>query len=252
MLRENFVTPGNIGVITAGNGVGGLGKTALAIEYAQAFADEYGGGRRQVRCAGKDDLRSALAELATPMGFEFTEEEMKDADLQFQRTLAELKKLACARAPHLSNFLRAGVLENWNLSNSMKRIHSHFAACLFGCIFIISTQPFMRAEPPAISGTDADYQVPPEMIAAGPFKPTDESLKQYQYPDWFRDAKFGIWAHWGPQAVPRHGDWYARKMYVPGRRPDYKDHLARTAIRQRWATRTSSRCGRRRNGTRRS
>ena len=48
------------------------------------------------------------------------------------------------------------------------------------------------------------------------FKPTDESLSQYQYPQWFRDAKFGIWAHWGPQAVPRQGDWYAKNMYVEG------------------------------------
>ncbi len=40
-----------------------------------------------------------------------------------------------------------------------------------------------------------------------------ESFKQYKYPEWFRDAKFGIWSHWGPQAVPRQGDWYARKMY---------------------------------------
>ncbi len=50
-------------------------------------------------------------------------------------------------------------------------------------------------------------------IAPGKFKASDESLKQYEYPAWFRDAKFGIWAHWGPQAVPRQGDWYARKMY---------------------------------------
>ncbi|HZZ41402.1 MAG TPA: TIR domain-containing protein [Tepidisphaeraceae bacterium] len=100
MLRKNFVTPGNIGVITAVNGLGGLGKTALAIEYAHAFADEYGGGRWQVRCAGKDDLRLALAELATPIGFEFTEDEKKNADLQFERTCLELKKLAEARAPH--------------------------------------------------------------------------------------------------------------------------------------------------------
>lgn len=64
----------------------------------------------------------------------------------------------------------------------------------------------------------------------GKFKPTDESLKQYQYPEWFRDAKFGIWAHWGPQAVPRHGDWYARNMYWNGQKDgkpssDYLYHL---------------------------
>jgi len=59
----------------------------------------------------------------------------------------------------------------------------------------------------------------------GIFKPTFESLKQYKYPEWFRDAKFGIWAHWGPQAVPRQGDWYARKMYQEGS-ADYKYHLA--------------------------
>jgi len=46
------------------------------------------------------------------------------------------------------------------------------------------------------------------------FTTSDESFKQYQYPNWFRDAKFGIWAHWGPQAVPRQGDWYARNMYI--------------------------------------
>jgi alpha-L-fucosidase len=63
-------------------------------------------------------------------------------------------------------------------------------------------------------------------INKGPYQPTDESLKQYKYPDWFRDAKFGIWAHWGPQAVPRHGDWYARQLYEEGS-DDYKDHLAR-------------------------
>lgn len=48
------------------------------------------------------------------------------------------------------------------------------------------------------------------------FKPNDESLKHYQYPEWFRDAKFGIWSHWGPQAVPRQGDWYAKNMYEQG------------------------------------
>jgi alpha-L-fucosidase len=51
-----------------------------------------------------------------------------------------------------------------------------------------------------------------------------ESLKQYKYPEWFRDAKFGIWAHWGPQAVPRQGDWYAKQMYQEGS-VDYKYHV---------------------------
>lgn len=50
-------------------------------------------------------------------------------------------------------------------------------------------------------------------LFAQKFEPTLESFEQYQYPEWFRDAKFGIWSHWGPQAVPRQGDWYARNMY---------------------------------------
>ena len=60
----------------------------------------------------------------------------------------------------------------------------------------------------------------------GPFNSSVASLKTYRAPDWFRDAKFGIWSHWGVQAVPRQGDWYARFMYVPGH-PHY-DHHAKT------------------------
>ena len=59
----------------------------------------------------------------------------------------------------------------------------------------------------------ADSKLP---IAAGRFQPTMDSLTNYNCPEWFRDAKFGIWAHWGPQAVPMDGDWYARGMYEPG------------------------------------
>jgi alpha-L-fucosidase len=63
-------------------------------------------------------------------------------------------------------------------------------------------------------------------IAPGPFQPDMQSLQGYTCPDWFRDAKFGIWAHWGPQAVPEEGDWYARKMYEEGS-PVYASHLAK-------------------------
>jgi len=47
-----------------------------------------------------------------------------------------------------------------------------------------------------------------------PLRGTRESLQAYKIPDWFRDAKFGIWAHWGPQSAIEQGDWYARNMYV--------------------------------------
>ena len=53
-------------------------------------------------------------------------------------------------------------------------------------------------------------------IAQGPFQPNWDSLKQYECPRWFRDAKFGIWAHWSAQCVPEQGDWYARGMYLQG------------------------------------
>jgi alpha-L-fucosidase len=61
-------------------------------------------------------------------------------------------------------------------------------------------------------------------IAPGPFQGTRDSLKTYRVPDWFRDAKFGIWAHWGPQSAPEYGDWYARNMYIEGHK-QYKYHL---------------------------
>ncbi|UYQ94973.1 alpha-L-fucosidase [Chitinophaga horti] len=61
-------------------------------------------------------------------------------------------------------------------------------------------------------------------IANGPFKPTWESLSGYAVPEWYRNAKFGIWAHWGPQCEPEYGDWYARGMYEEGS-GQYKYHV---------------------------
>jgi len=56
----------------------------------------------------------------------------------------------------------------------------------------------------------------PDLAGTGPYEPTWESLHQYDAPEWYRDAKFGIWAHWSPQCVPEAGDWYARQMYMQG------------------------------------
>lgn len=63
-----------------------------------------------------------------------------------------------------------------------------------------------------------------EPMEKGKFSPDWESLRNYQVPDWFRDAKFGIWAHWGPQCVEGSGDWMARSMYIEGS-DAYKHHI---------------------------
>ena len=61
---------------------------------------------------------------------------------------------------------------------------------------------------------------------AGPFKPTWDSLKSYQVPEWYRDAKFGIFIHWGVYSVPAFGsEWYPREMYKQGSN-EFKHHVA--------------------------
>ena len=77
------------------------------------------------------------------------------------------------------------------------------------CVHAVESIP-ESAVPAIIISTRA------EPVTAGKFQPTWDSLKQYQAPDWFRNAKFGIWACFGPQNEPEQGDWYARNMYVEG------------------------------------
>ncbi len=60
----------------------------------------------------------------------------------------------------------------------------------------------------------------------GPFRPDWESLQKYEVPEWYKDAKFGIFIHWGVYSVPAFGnEWYPRNMYVPGS-PEYQHHIA--------------------------
>jgi len=60
----------------------------------------------------------------------------------------------------------------------------------------------------------------------GPYRPDWESLRSYSVPDWYRDAKFGIFIHWGVYSVPAFGsEWYPRLMYMPGS-PEYQHHIA--------------------------
>jgi len=82
-------------------------------------------------------------------------------------------------------------------------------------VFLLAIAAAARSEdvkPTVLIGPDA------EPMQTGKFEPTWESLSQYQTPQWFRDAKFGIWAHWGAQCEPEQGDWYARNMYFENER----------------------------------
>jgi alpha-L-fucosidase len=63
-------------------------------------------------------------------------------------------------------------------------------------------------------------------LSGGLYKGTRESLKSYTIPEWFADAKFGIWSHWGPQSAVGDGDWYARFMYIEGS-AQHEYHLKR-------------------------
>ncbi len=121
-----------------------------------------------------------------------------------------------------------------------------FLAIAFSSVFIMSNALSAEApvsliplppipdspSPRAIDSVPmADSKKAPEVkldlpIAPGPYQPTWESIeKNYPgEPDWLREAKFGIWVHFGPQAAGESGDWYARRMYVPGT-DAYKNHL---------------------------
>ena len=87
------------------------------------------------------------------------------------------------------------------------------------------TAPYWQARVRGAAATDA-AAAPKHILATGPFEATWEShVKNYTVPEWYRDAKFGMWAHWTAQCVPEQGDWYARNMYMQGTK-DYDYHVA--------------------------
>lgn len=86
-------------------------------------------------------------------------------------------------------------------------------------LLLLATMPLMTmAEDYKVKVSESH-----EPMMTGKYEPTWESLSQYEVPEWFRDAKFGMWAHWGPQCVEGSGDWMARSMYIEGSH-QYKHH----------------------------
>lgn len=82
---------------------------------------------------------------------------------------------------------------------------------LFVCIITFLNLMTMQAQTCQIPVSEIH-----EKMAQGKYQPTWESLRQHKTPEWFRNAKFGIWAHWGPQCVEGSGDWMARNLYMEG------------------------------------
>jgi alpha-L-fucosidase len=112
-----------------------------------------------------------------------------------------------------------------HLKHFMKRnlVHTFLAAYLAAssCSFSLQaaiTDSLQKAnmnqpvEPKQLRDLPRPNELP---LAKGLFLPTKASLDEnYQYPEWFADAKFGFWAHWGPQSVGMNG-WYGKRMYDP-------------------------------------
>lgn len=84
----------------------------------------------------------------------------------------------------------------------------------------VNSQGYYKPHDQITPKPDSDFEV-----ETGPFQPNETSLADWECPDWFRDVKFGIWAHWGPQCQAEYGDWYARGMYIPGDRA-YNYHVS--------------------------
>lgn len=106
ILREALNERGSVGIVghgaqsatvsgaTALYGLGGMGKTELALAYAHAFAWDYPGGRWLLSCEGLHNFDVVLRQLAvsTALNISFTEEEQKDPSRAAERVLAELRR----------------------------------------------------------------------------------------------------------------------------------------------------------------
>ena len=69
------------------------------------------------------------------------------------------------------------------------------------------------------------WNLPPLKPETGRYTQEWNNLsRNYNVPEWWREAKFGAWSHWDPQSAPEDGDWYSRGMYQEGRE-QYRYHL---------------------------
>jgi alpha-L-fucosidase len=69
-----------------------------------------------------------------------------------------------------------------------------------------------------------------EQANNGPYRPDWETLRKFEIPQWYKDAKFGIFIHWGVLAVPGIvNEWYPRNMYQQ-KDPAFQEHLRKYGL----------------------
>ena len=105
------------------------------------------------------------------------------------------------------------------------RAARHFRNTLIfsSALFVLILASPLRGEDAKVA---AAVKMAGDVAAQGPFQPSWDSLKAYKVPEWYRDAKFGIFIHWGVYSVPAFdNEWYPRNMYIVGSNV-YKHHLA--------------------------
>jgi alpha-L-fucosidase len=97
------------------------------------------------------------------------------------------------------------------------------AAVIFLILFFLAIASQAWPQDPRVAGAIKKID---DVVARGPFHASWDSLEKYEVPEWYRDAKFGIFIHWGVYSVPAFdSEWYPRNMYIVGS-PVFKHHVA--------------------------
>lgn len=123
---------------------------------------------------------------------------------------------SCTSFSTSDSFFFAIFLENYSYRN-MKR---------FVIVIVLAALSLAgRAQEdgnPVLSGI---WNLPEFRAEKGPYTSDWDTLsRNYNVPEWWREAKFGAWSHWDPQSETEYGDWYSRGMYLEGSR-QYRYHL---------------------------
>ncbi len=105
--------------------------------------------------------------------------------------------------------------------------HSPRVSLALAATLLIAHPLASQSDTPAVHQQRAKLLAQVQQVDhSGPFAPSWDSLAHYQIPDWYRDAKFGIFIHWGVYSVPAFAnEWYPRNMYQKDSR-EYKHQVA--------------------------